>query len=110
MKWRVVRNDDIADPYIVVRNIKDPGNIAYEVTLPYFERSFQIDMAANITRRKRNDAEYQVCLLARDSKTFIRGFHMEQCKSLPKNSALVLSFAPNCVSLITMIACFMQLV
>ncbi|XP_063905507.1 protein artichoke isoform X1 [Zophobas morio] len=85
VKWRVLRNDDIADPYVVVRNIKDPRSIAYEVTLPYFKRSLEIDVGANLTRQKGNDTEYQICLLARDSKTFIRGFHKEQCKPFPNS-------------------------
>ena len=81
----MLRNDDIADPYVVVRNIKDPRSIAYEVTLPYFKRSLEIDVGANLTRQKGNDTEYQICLLARDSKTFIRGFHKEQCKPFPNS-------------------------
>lgn len=81
-----MRNDDIADPYVVVRNIKNPRSIVYEVTLPYFKRSLEIDIAANLMRQKGNDTEYQICLLARDSKTFIRGFHKEQCRDLPKSS------------------------
>lgn len=82
-----MRNEDIADPYIVVRNIKDPGRLAYEVTLPYFKRSLEIDVSGKLGEKKlKNDTEYQICLLARDSKTFVRALQKEQCRELPRSS------------------------
>lgn len=81
-----MKNEDIADPYIVVRNIKDPRRLAYEVTLPYFKRSLEIDVLGKLKEKKlENDTEYQICLLARDSKTFVRALQKEQCRELPKS-------------------------
>lgn len=83
-----MKNDDIADPYVVIRNLKDAQKSAvYEATLPYFKRSLEIDIVSNLTRPSgKKGVEYQLCVLARDSKTFIRGFNGEQCRVLPNSS------------------------
>lgn len=85
LKWRVIKNEDIADPYVVVRSKIDPNNIVYETTLPYFKRSIDIDLTntnKNGSLPATGKAEFQICLLAKDSKTFVKKFYQSQCRDL----------------------------
>lgn len=77
---------DIADTRVVLQDKKKPENILYETTLPYFKRSLEIDIGTNLTRQiQKGRTEYQICLLATDSKTFVRGLYNQQCKPIPRN-------------------------
>lgn len=78
----MAKNEDIADPYVVIRNKNKQDDVAYEVTLPYFKRKLEIDLKSNLSRRIEGEEEYQICLLAKDSKTFVRRFYAEQCRDL----------------------------
>lgn len=88
-------NEDIADPYIIIRDTSNPVATVYETTLPYFQRSLEIDTTGKIGQ----DIEHaggtvQICLLAKNSKTDVRAWHGKQCRDVPKHAALV-SDAPE---------------
>ncbi|KAJ8958595.1 hypothetical protein NQ318_016316 [Aromia moschata] len=82
VKWRVMKNFDIADTDIFIRDIKDPRNIVFQTTLPYFKRSLEIDITGGLGKKLSNPEEYQICLLAKESKNFVRGYYEEQCRIL----------------------------
>ncbi|XP_017768365.1 PREDICTED: insulin-like growth factor-binding protein complex acid labile subunit isoform X1 [Nicrophorus vespilloides] len=92
VKWLVVKNEDIGDPYIIIQNTRQPDKLLYENTLPYFKRSVEIDVA-NLSASEEvaplDFSEFQLCVLARDSRAFVRNNYKEQCKDLPP----VLAFA-----------------
>lgn len=95
MKWYVTSNEDIADPYIIIRDTSNPGEVVYETTLPYFRRSLEIDTKGKLG----DDIEHagggvQICLLAKDSKTDVRAWHGKQCKEIPKQAALTSASSP----------------
>lgn len=81
-----MKNADIADTYIFLRNIHQPSDkqIVYQVTLPYFKRSLEITAPGNITDDK-DVADYELCLLARNSNGLVRRFYKEQCKNLTES-------------------------
>ncbi|CAH0550427.1 unnamed protein product [Brassicogethes aeneus] len=80
--WRVMKNADIADTYVFIRNVQNPENVVFETTLPYFKRKLEIPVPGNLTEETKLGREYQICLLAKDSKTFVRKFYAEQCRDL----------------------------
>lgn len=89
MKWYVTSNEDIADPYIIIRDTADPSNTVYETTLPYFRRSFEVDTSGKLGKDIENSQGHiEICLLAKDSKTDVRSWHGKQCREIPKHSAL----------------------
>lgn len=86
LKWLVFKNADIADTRILLQDKNKPENLLYETTQPYFTRSLEIDISGNISRQiQKSRTEYQLCLLATDSKTFTRPFYTQQCKEIPWN-------------------------
>lgn len=82
VRWRVMKNDDIADAYVFIRNVKMPQKVVFEATLPYFKRKLETIVPGNLSEDLKLGAEYQICLLAKDSKTFVRGIYQEQCRDL----------------------------
>lgn len=82
MKWRVLKQADIADTDIIIRDISDVRNVIFRNTVPYFKRSWEINLSQEFDKKLKNDASYQICLLARDSQGFVRSFFQEQCKDL----------------------------
>lgn len=89
LKWYVTNNEDIADPYIIIRDTANPQYTVYETTLPYFKRSLEIPTKGNLSKDIRNSkGDIEICLLARDSKTDVRGWNKHQCKDIPRKSAL----------------------
>lgn len=82
VKWRVLKNEDIADTYALVRDKGDPKTIVFQQTLPYFQRSIEMNVKKDLGGKVKN---YQICLLAKDSKGRNRGFYKEQCADLDKN-------------------------
>lgn len=98
IKWLIVKNDDIADPYILVRSSKRPQEILYQKTVPYIQRSLEISVselqakipragsgASNTNDNSTGNAQddYEVCVLARDSRTAVRSLNKQQCRALP---------------------------
>lgn len=78
--WSVVKNDDIADPYIFIREVKNPLNVLYSETIPYFKRKLEIDIGkGNLTKIIKNKADFEVCILARNSKAVVRKIFKQQC-------------------------------
>ncbi|KAF2906149.1 hypothetical protein ILUMI_00029 [Ignelater luminosus] len=82
--WGVVKNDDIADPFVVIRDIKNPQNTIFSRTLPYFKRKLEVDIVKeNITHLKNSKrGEYEICILARNSKASVRSLYKDQCKDI----------------------------
>lgn len=85
----MTNNEDIADPYIIIRDTANPQYTVYETTLPYFKRSLEIPTKGNLYKDIQNSkGDIEICLLARDSKTDVRGWNKHQCKDIPRKSAL----------------------
>lgn len=84
MKWRVVKNDDIADVYLVVRKLKNPSSYIYETTLPYNQRSFELNKTLT-TKLQATGREYHVCLIALDSKASVKNLYPPQCKDITQS-------------------------
>lgn len=86
MKWLVAKNEDVADTRIVLQDVKDPENVPFEKTLPYFMRKLEFDLNANVTKQiQRGKVTYQVCLLAKNSKDGVRGYYSQQCREIPRS-------------------------
>lgn len=86
MKWLVAKNEDIADTTVLLQDVKNPENVPFENTLPYFMRKLEFDLNANITKQiQRGKVDYQVCLLAKNSKDAIRGYYSQQCRQIPRS-------------------------
>lgn len=83
LKWRVLKNEDIADLKVIIRDKANPNNIIYEKILPYFKRSIEIDTKTTI----KQNGNFQICLIAKDSKDINRGFYKEQCKEMNNKSS-----------------------
>lgn len=99
IKWRVLKNDDIADTFVIIRNRTDSNKIIYQKTLPYFKRALEIHLKneLNIDINQINGDYYQICLIAKDSKNINRGFFKEQCKSINDQSNDSILIYPNYV-------------
>lgn len=81
--WGVVKNDDIADPFVVIRDIRSQ-NTVFSRTLPYFKRKLEVDIVKeNMTNLKNSKrGEYEICVLARNSKALVRSFYRDQCRDI----------------------------
>lgn len=77
-----MKQADIADTDIFIRDTSNPKNIIFRKTLPYFKRVLEIDSSKDFDTKLKSDTPYQICLLARDSKDVVRNFYQEQCKDL----------------------------
>lgn len=99
IKWRVLKNDDIGDTFVIIRDTNDTNRIIYQKTLPYFKRALEIHLKneLNIDVNKMKHENYQICLIAKDSKNENRGFYKEQCKTINNNSNDSTIIYPNCV-------------
>ncbi|GJQ76084.1 hypothetical protein Trydic_g1836 [Trypoxylus dichotomus] len=86
MKWRVLKNDDIADTYVVIRNIKNPSLYIYETTLPYTQRSFELNNTLT-TKLQATGRKYHVCIIALDSKTSVKSLYPPQCRDITQSSS-----------------------
>lgn len=84
MRWRVVKNDDIADTYVVIRNIKNPSLYIYETTLPYTQRSFELNTTLT-TQLQSAGRKYHVCIVALDSKDTVKSLQPSQCKDITQS-------------------------
>ncbi|XP_060534843.1 toll-like receptor Tollo isoform X1 [Cylas formicarius] len=82
MKWRVMKNEDIADVYLVVRNANSPLEVLYQTTLSYSQRKFETVVADQLRSNDVLHNTYQLCLLAKNSKDAVRKFYGEQCRDL----------------------------
>lgn len=80
LRWLVTRNEDIADTYVVIRDTVSQ-ELAYEAVLPYFQRSAVIDLATTMFNTS-TAANYQLCILAKDSNANVRFLYKSQCKVL----------------------------
>lgn len=86
LRWLVAKNEDIADTTVLLQDVKNPDNVPFEKTLPYFMRKLEIDLNTNITKQiQRGKVTYQVCLLAKNSKDVVRGYYSQQCKEIPRS-------------------------
>ncbi|XP_018576955.1 protein artichoke [Anoplophora glabripennis] len=82
VKWRVMKHSDIADTTVFIRDVKNPQDIVFQATLPYFKRSLEIDTTGKLGKKLQEATEHQICLVARDSKNFAKTFYQDQCKDL----------------------------
>ncbi|XP_022909438.2 protein artichoke [Onthophagus taurus] len=107
VKWRVMKNEDIGDTYLVVRKTNSPSTVVFEATVPYFQRSFMFDN--KWTRKFLGERiENEVCLIALDSKSIVRNLYQEQCKGVieSRGNAVVIN---NVVILQVVLVCFFKL-
>lgn len=77
-----MKNSDIADTDVFIRDISDPQKIIFRKTVPYFKRALLIDSSKDFDVKFKSEASYQICLLAKDSNYVVRNFYQEQCKDL----------------------------
>lgn len=89
-----MKQSDIADTDIIIRDISDPRKVIFRKTVPYFKRIFEINSFEIFDGKLKNDAPYQICLLARDSQGIVRNFYQDQCKDLSStiSTASVVSY------------------
>ncbi|CAH1183023.1 unnamed protein product [Ceutorhynchus assimilis] len=80
LKWRVMKPDDIADTSVFVRQVQNPANVVFQVTLPYYKRQLEIDIKEKLAMKELHD--YQICILAKTSRSGFRKFYPEQCRDL----------------------------
>lgn len=86
IRWLVAKNEDIADTTVLLQDVKNPDSIPFENSLPYFMRKLEFELNTNITKQiQRGKVTYQVCLLAKNSKDFVRGYFSQQCKEIPRS-------------------------
>lgn len=82
------KNVDIADTYVVIRDVNRPQKALYTKTLPYFQRSVDINIVGEkLDEIKAGVDDYEICVLARNSKAIVRGFYKRQCRNIPANLA-----------------------
>ncbi|KRT84170.1 hypothetical protein AMK59_2417, partial [Oryctes borbonicus] len=86
MRWRVVKNDDIADTYVVIRNIKNPSLYIYETMLPYTQRSFELNNTLT-SKLQATGRKYHVCIIALDSKASVKSLYQPQCRDITQSSS-----------------------
>lgn len=84
VKWRVMKQDDIADTGAFIRNLRDPLDIVFQTTLPYFKRGLEVDLDSAIKKDTLKQESYQICIVAKTSKNALRKFYPEQCRDLDK--------------------------
>ncbi|XP_044746672.1 chaoptin [Coccinella septempunctata] len=87
LRWRVMKRDaDIADTYVVIRNLKHDSNIPekpfFEKTLEYFKRSVDIEIDGELNKHLNHSCNLQVCILGSTSQHIIRSFYSSQCKDM----------------------------
>ncbi|XP_045461578.1 protein artichoke [Harmonia axyridis] len=87
LRWRVMKREaDIADTYVVIRNLKPHSNVPekpfFERTLQYFKRSVDIDLDAELRKHLNHSCNLQVCILGSTSQHIIRSFYSSQCKDM----------------------------
>lgn len=82
-----MKNEDIADTFVIIRDVKDYKKLIYQNTLPYFRRALEIHLK-NEVNIDINDSKnkYEICLIAKDSRNSNRGFYKEQCKEIKNKS------------------------
>ncbi|XP_066142674.1 chaoptin [Euwallacea fornicatus] len=86
-KWRVMKQDDIADTSLFIRNIQNPLDIVFQTTLPYFKRVLEVDLGQTIKANETLvEKSYQICIVAKTSKDSVRKFYPEQCRDLDKGA------------------------
>ncbi|KAJ8943742.1 hypothetical protein NQ314_009660 [Rhamnusium bicolor] len=114
VKWRVMKHSDIADTNLFIRDVKDPQNIVFQTTLPYIKRTLEIDTTGSLGKKLKERAEYQICLLAKDSKNYVRNFYQEQCKYLTETISGAVRHFINCnfvvIVLIIHFVCYLNCV
>nr|XP_023012445.1 toll-like receptor 7 [Leptinotarsa decemlineata] len=81
VKWRVMKESDIADTEVIIRDMMNAQNLVFKATIPYFKRSLEIDSNKNF-RKEIKTGGYQICLLAKNSYNVINNFYEQQCKDL----------------------------
>lgn len=87
LKWRVMKQNDIADTSVFIRDSKNPLDIVYQITLPYFKRTLEVDLKAIKSKEKMPVKSYHVCLVSKTSRNGVRKFYPEQCRELDGSSA-----------------------
>ncbi|CAG9813618.1 unnamed protein product [Phaedon cochleariae] len=88
IKWRVMKESDIGDTEIFIReNVNAAVDVVFHATLPYFKRSLDIDISKDFDKSVKNVKGLQICLLAKNSLGNVRSFYEEQCKDLSKSSS-----------------------
>lgn len=80
-----MKHDDIADTSIFIRDVKNPADLVFQTTLPYFQRVLEADVRQMLKSDKNSTKTYQICLLAKTSKNKARKFYPEQCRELNKS-------------------------
>lgn len=80
-----MKHDDIADTSIFIRDVKNPADLIFQTTLPYFQRVLEADVRQMLKSDKNSTKTYQICLLAKTSKNKARKFYPEQCRELNKS-------------------------
>lgn len=91
IRWLVNNIVDIADFYILIRTNSQESTstkILYETNVPYWTRLFEMNVDDIEPIKKAietNTGDLQLCVLARDSKYFIRKFFKNQCTMFPEN-------------------------
>lgn len=83
VKWRVMKQEDIADTSAFIRNLRDPLDIVFQTTLPYVKRVLEVDLDSAIKDTSKQES-YQICIVAKTSKNAVRKFYPEQCRDLDK--------------------------
>ncbi|XP_048523505.1 protein artichoke [Dendroctonus ponderosae] len=103
LKWRVMKQNDIADTSVFIRDSKNPLDIVYQITLPYFKRTLEVDLKA-IKSKDMPVKSYHVCLVSKTSRNGVRKFYPEQCRELDGSSATGdISKVNNCLLLLALI-------
>ncbi|XP_031345757.1 chondroadherin-like protein [Photinus pyralis] len=83
VSWSVIKNEDIADPYVVIRGIKNAKDALYAKTLPYFQRKLELNIfKENLAKIKSSRRDYEICVVARNSLDNVRNFFQNQCRGL----------------------------
>ncbi|KAK9884049.1 hypothetical protein WA026_004986 [Henosepilachna vigintioctopunctata] len=115
LKWRVMkRNTDIADTYVVLRNLKsDKGTLPkplFETTIEYFKRSIDINVDNELKKQLNGTCDVQLCILGSTSQQSIRSFYQSQCKGIctlkSKSSAPLMSRNNHVIIIVSLLSLY----
>ncbi|XP_030759456.1 protein artichoke [Sitophilus oryzae] len=82
VKWRILKHDDIADTAVYIRQSNNSVNIPFQASLPYFQRVLEIDVKNKSKINLDSGTDYEICVLAKTSRNFLRKFYPDQCRNL----------------------------
>ncbi|XP_018333196.1 toll-like receptor 7 isoform X1 [Agrilus planipennis] len=75
LRWRILKNEDIANSRIIIKKRNDPLMVVYEEEVPYYQRKIIVP-----SKYLQFNDETEICILAKDSRGLLRGFYEQQCQ------------------------------